>query len=260
MSIDTAAILGWMEQASVIARGHFKQAIGRRKQDRTWVTEADLEIERFLVGKIRAAFPDHAILGEESGSHAGSADALWAIDPIDGTHSFMQGLPGWSISLGLVRGGLPELGFVAIPSSDEYYWVEPGQGALCNSKPIQARQSAPVTRGDWVATTSRSHQSFAISFPGKLRSYGSIATHLCYVARDAAVGCLLGGEGRGGLWDIAAGVAILRAAGGDLFTLDGAALPLAELSRPGFVEPHLIACAPSVVAQLLPHFTPLASA
>lgn len=256
MDIDTALILGWMEQAATIARGHFRQATGRRKQDRTWVTEADLEIEGFLVERLRAAFPGHAIVGEESGGHAGAADHLWAIDPIDGTHSFMQGLPGWSISLGLIRGGLPALGFVAIPSADEYYWVEPGQGARCNGAPIAARQGG-VGRGDWVATTSRSHQHLAISFPGKLRSYGSVATHLCYVARDAAVACLLGGEGRGGLWDIAGGVAILRAAGGDLFTLDGAALPPAELSRPGFVEPPMIACSPAVIGELLPSFRPL---
>lgn len=256
MNIDTGVVLGWMQEASTIARGFFKEVVGELKQDRTWVTEADREIERYLVGQVKAAFPGHAILGEESGRHAGSAEYLWAIDPIDGTQSFMQGLPGWSISLGLIHKGQPALGFVAIPTTDDYYWVDPEGVARCNGKPISVRQSATIDKSDWVALTSRSHQSFTITFPGKVRGFGSIATHLCYVARDAAIATLLGGEGRGGLWDIAAGVAILRAAGGDVFTFDGAPLQAADLAGSDFVEPHLIACAPAVVAELLRTIAP----
>jgi len=257
VKIDIAPVLGWMEQATAIARGYAKGAAARRKADRTWVTEADTTIEAFFVGQIRAAFPGHAILGEETGRHAGSADYLWAIDPIDGTQSFMQGLPGWSISLGLIANGRPLLGFVSVPCSEELYWVEPGAGARCNGEPITVRESADVARDDWVAATSRAHRSFQITFPGKLRSYGSIATHLCYVARDAAVACLLGGAGRGGLWDVAAGVAILQAAGGALFTLDGAPIPPATMADPAFVEPPMIACAPAVLPRLLPSFRPM---
>jgi myo-inositol-1(or 4)-monophosphatase len=205
-TFDTNALIGWLEQAGTIARSYFKEVVGQRKQDRTWVTQADLEIEQYLIGQIHSHFPGHGILGEETGSADSGAEYIWAIDPIDGTQSFIQGLPGWSVSLGLIRNGLPLLGFVYIPTTDDHYWCEAGGGAFCNGKPIHVRSSAEIDKSDWLALTSRSHLSYQITFPGKVRGFGSIATHLCYVARDAAVGALLGGEGRGALWDIAAGV------------------------------------------------------
>ncbi|NJN16182.1 MAG: inositol-phosphate phosphatase [Oscillochloris sp.] len=194
--IPTATILGWMDEATALARSYFKEVVGQRKQDRSWVSAADLEIEQLLIARVKAQFPEHGILGEESGAQHGSGADIWAIDPIDGTQSFLQGLPGWSISLGLIRNGRPLYGFVSIPSTDDHYWCD-DQGAYCNGKAIHVRETATIGKGDWIALTSRSHQSFRLGFPGKVRGFGSIASHLCYVARDAAVAALLGGEGRG---------------------------------------------------------------
>lgn len=258
LTIDTTEILGWMEHAGGIARQYFKEVVGQRKQDKTWVTQADLDIERYFVARLHERFPDHGILGEETGVGGGSAGAIWAIDPIDGTQSFLQGLPGWSISLGLIEDGRPTHGFVYIPASDDYYWTDEAGRAICNGKPIRVRTSATLDRSDWVALTSRSHLTYQISFPGKVRGFGSIATHLCYVARDVAVAALLGGEGRGGLWDIAAGLAILRAAGGEVFTFDGQPIAIDGLSGADSIEAPMIAASPAVIETLLGYIKPFA--
>src|SRR5689334_3541376 len=120
---DLDELCSWVRDAGVLARQFFNQVTGRRKPDRSWVTEADLAIERSMVAQIAARYPQHGIIGEEQTRHQVDSEFLWALDPLDGTASFIAGLPTWGISLGLLRQGLPYLGLVYLPLLGDYYWA-----------------------------------------------------------------------------------------------------------------------------------------
>lgn len=207
----------WAEEAGHIALHYFNVAETRIKADRSVVTEADIQIETLLRERIGAAYPEHAIIGEEQGGALIEAEYLWAIDPIDGTSGFTQGLPIWGISIGLLRYGVPVLGSVYLPLIGEWYEVDLEGPATFNGHPLQVTTGNLLDSEAWICVPSNIHRRYAIDFPGKVRSLGSVAAYLCYVARGTAAGALVG---RAAIWDIAAGLAILRRAGGDMHLLE----------------------------------------
>ena len=105
-----------------------------RKDDGTFVTPADREIEALLRERIAEAYPDHAVLGEEEGD-AGAADAKarWIVDPIDGTHNFMRGVPIWATLIACERDGAIEVGVVSAPALGTRWWAGRGLGAYRGS-------------------------------------------------------------------------------------------------------------------------------
>jgi myo-inositol-1(or 4)-monophosphatase len=225
--IDIEEVIAWVRDAGTIARHYFNQAEARRKADNSLVTQADVAIERTLVERIAARYPQHGIIGEEQTNTGAGGEFLWALDPLDGTASFVAGLPMWGVSLGLLRGGVPYLGVVYLPLLDDCYWVGPTGAALLNGRAIHVAQPRAWESEDWLSVPSNSHRRFTIDFVGKTRSLGCTAASLCYVARGgSAVGALIT---RAAIWDIAAGLAILRAAGGHATSLSGAPLDTTTL-------------------------------
>jgi fructose-1,6-bisphosphatase/inositol monophosphatase family enzyme len=247
--IDMAEVRTWAREGGAIARRHFNNVAARRKRDRTWVTQADVEIEQFLRERISAHHPDHGITGEEGEPFAADREFVWSLDPLDGTDAFVDGLPVWGVSIGLLRHGAPYLGVVALPMADEDYWTD-GQGsAYRNDTPISVSDAATFDRNDWILVTSRAHTDYTIRFPGKTRSLGSLAAHCCYVARGSAIGAVLGYPH---LWDIAAGFAILSAAGGIAVTLDGDLPPIPRLFKQSKAARPLLITTPALRDALLP--------
>jgi myo-inositol-1(or 4)-monophosphatase len=242
--LDFDELRPWLHEAGAIARQHFNQGAGWRKADRSWVTAADHAIERVLVAHIAARYPQHGIIGEEQARRDLDHEFLWAIDPLDGTASFVAGLPLWCVSLGLLRHGQPYFGIVYLPLLDDCYWAGPDGPAFLNGQPIQVLAPRAWESEDWIAVPSNIHRRYTVSFKGKVRSIGSVAAEFCYVARGGAVGALIG---RAAIWDIAAGMAILRAAGGIAVGLSGASLDTARLcdGQP-LPEPLLIGAAAHV--------------
>jgi myo-inositol-1(or 4)-monophosphatase len=219
--VDFDEIRSWMQECGAIARTHFNHVVGRRKADRSWVTEADVAIERVLVERIGRRYPNHGIIGEEQTRSETGREYLWALDPIDGTAAFVAGLPTWGISVGLLYQGAPHLGMIFFPVLDDYYWAGPSGDAFLNGRPIRVLAPRDWEGQDWIATPSNAHRRFTIDFAGKTRSLGSTVASFCYVARGSAVGGLIT---RAAIWDIAAGLAILRAAGGVAIGMSGASL------------------------------------
>ncbi len=240
--IDLDELRAWLRECGAIARQHFNQVAGHRKADRSWVTEADLAIERLLAERLAARYPHHGIIGEEQTQHALDRKFLWALDPLDGTSSFVAGLPTWSISLGLLRAGVPHFGMIYLPLLEDFYWAGPDGPAFLNGRPILVAPPRAWESEDWLSVPSNAHRRFLIDFVGKTRSLGSIAAALCYVARGSAIGALLS---RAGIWDIAAGLAILRAAGGDVAGLSGAPLDTAAILDGQTLTEPIIAAAPA---------------
>lgn len=204
-------VRAWARDAGVIALKYYNDVVPRRKPDRSLVTAADEEIERLLRARIKAAYPAHGILGEEQGRHNTDAEYLWALDPIDGTGVFVQGIPIWGISIGLLHHGHPVLGCFFMPALNEWYEADLTGPALFNGQPIETMREGLLDSEAYLCVPSNIHRRYTINYPGKVRSLGSTAAYMCYVARGTAAGALLG---RAKLWDIAAGMVLLERAGG----------------------------------------------
>ncbi|MEI6241681.1 MAG: inositol monophosphatase family protein [Planctomycetia bacterium] len=127
------------------------------KADRSPVTEADLAAEKILRDTLLAAFPDDAFLGEESGTVAGTSGYEWIVDPIDGTKSFIRGVPLWATLVGCRHAGRGVLGVIAIPALDETVYAAAGGGAWHvrrGGPALPARVSTRPTLGESLCCTS----------------------------------------------------------------------------------------------------------
>ena len=210
------------------------------KADETPVTQVDRAIEALLVGHIHREFPHHRIRAEEGGRGSGDAEFTWVIDPLDGTRAYISGLPIWGISAGLLRDQEPLAGAFFLPAVHELYWGD-GQHAFLND-----RRLSPPTLGlnsphAFLAVPSNCHLEYEISF-GRVRSLGSTAAHLVYVARGAAIGAL---TRRVRLWDLAGVLPILAALDIDLRYLSGAPWRVHDLMEGQRAsEPLVVAPAP----------------
>ncbi len=189
------------------------------------VTDVDEMSERLIVSRIRQNFPDHRILGEESGSSQ-SPDSgsgyRWIIDPLDGTTNFAHGYPFFCVSIGLEVDDEIQLGVVYAPVSDELFFAERGQGAFLNGKRIAVSTTDSLIRS-LLATGFNPDRDLArenlkhwerLTFRTQaLRRDGSAALNLCFVASGR-----FDAYWEIGLkpWDLAAGSLIVREAGGSV--------------------------------------------
>ena len=125
------AALAWCVETDAIAMKHFRKTSPERKPDRTFVTEADTAIEQRLRDKIAAAFPKHGIVGEEFGELApkDKAKTRWYIDPIDGTHNYMRGVPIFGTLLAVERDGELQAAVISAPALRQRWGAWRGGGA-----------------------------------------------------------------------------------------------------------------------------------
>jgi histidinol-phosphatase len=132
-----AELRGWLDiaqaacdEADALAREHFRRDLQiETKPDRTLVTQADTAIERRIRSRLADAFPDHGLVGEEYGVEAGDAPIRWYIDPIDGTHNFIRGVPLFGTLLAVQRDGELQAAVLSAPALDERWWAHRGGGA-----------------------------------------------------------------------------------------------------------------------------------
>jgi myo-inositol-1(or 4)-monophosphatase len=208
-----------------LALEYFHQAQVSWKPDGSMVTDADLAIQEYLATEIARAFPDDAVVGEEGQPEQGRTDALysWVLDPVDGTNNFGRGLPGFAVSIGVLRNRQPFAGAVYDPITRWLFTACAGRGAWLNERPLRTRP-APLSRSSLFAIRSPLEEgvpSFIEEWLRRyrLRRFGSTALHLCYVALGALD---LVHDHRASLWDIAGAAPVLLEAGGVLTTVDGA--------------------------------------
>jgi myo-inositol-1(or 4)-monophosphatase len=240
-------------QAGKIALQYFEKVTIERKADRSYVTEADRAVERFLWEEISRRYPEHGFFGEEYGQkEVEGREYLWAIDPVDGTAPFVFGFPIWAVSVGLVceRGCI--LGFVYLPVLDQMFWNIEGEPAYLNDRRLQVHEPIALGPGTTILMPSSVMRDFEVSYKGRGLAFGSAASNLCYVAKGNIQGGLIDSIR---LYDIAAGTAILKAAGGELRYLSGREVDLWEL-RDGHKTPEVTVMGhPENVAQLQKLFT-----
>jgi inositol-phosphate phosphatase / L-galactose 1-phosphate phosphatase / histidinol-phosphatase len=145
----------WLaDAAGAVARRYFRQPIGvDTKPDRTPVTIADREAEATMRAAIERRFPDDGILGEEFGTVRAKATRVWVLDPIDGTMSFIAGIPLFGILIALVDDGIPALGIIDQPISRERWVGAAGQATNRNGVPVLTRTCSAIDAASLYATS-----------------------------------------------------------------------------------------------------------
>ena len=186
------------------------------------VTDADRASEKLVAERLAEAFPADGLLGEETGYSvtASASDRLWVVDPLDGTTNYAHGFPIFAVSIGLIVGGTVEVGAVFVPSLDEMFSAERGQGARLNGREIAPSacddvQNALLCSGFPYAVEEREQafehwRTFTLASRA-VRRIGSAAYDLCCVACGRFDGYWERGPAA---WDLAAGSLIVTEAGG----------------------------------------------
>ena len=199
-------------EAGAIAAAQFGSSVARRKSDGSLVTKTDEQLDRLLAQRIRAAFPDDAILSEEQVTiYDPRAARTWVVDPLDGTTNFARGLPTWGVSIALLQSGAPVLGVLYFPLLEELYSAAQGHGATRNGEPIHTDSATVMDDEHIFMECTRTRARYRLTIPLKSRMMGSAAFHMCKVADGSA---MAGSEATPKVWDIAAAGLILTEAGG----------------------------------------------
>lgn len=203
-----------------------------------FVTETDQEIERYLIKEIKHEYPDHKFIGEESNAVADIGELTcaptWIIDPVDGTTNFVHGYPNVCISIALTVHCDVELGVIFNPILNMFFSAIRGEGAFLNDKPISVGSAnklsdalVAVEYGSNRTEESRSVFNHNVDYLAMtahgIRSSGSAAWNLAQVARGAIDLYMEMGLH---VWDMAAGVIIIREAGGTVIDPDGSEFEL----------------------------------
>ncbi len=193
------------------------------------VTDADRLAEQAIVETIQRVYPDHEILAEERGAVSRKPSSYkWVIDPLDGTTNFAHGFPAYCVSIGLEYQGCCVLGVVLDPTRRELFVAETGRGAFVNDRPIHVSRAAALNAALLVtgfaydirhsANNNLDHFArFSLRTQG-VRRIGAAALDLCYVASGRLDGFW---ELKLQPWDTAAGVVILKEAGGRITDFAG---------------------------------------
>src|SRR3954464_2799932 len=203
----------------------------RSKQVNDFVTEIDREAEAAIIDAVRKAYPEHAILGEESGAvgaESGKAEYRWIIDPLDGTTNFIHGFPQYCVSIGVEHRGALAHAVIYDPSRNELFTASKGRGAFLNDRRIRVSkclklQDALVGTGFPFKELSRAdlylkQLKALMEKSSGVRRAGAAALDLAYVACGR-----LDAFWELGLmpWDMAAGVLLIQEAGGLVGNLEG---------------------------------------
>jgi myo-inositol-1(or 4)-monophosphatase len=190
------------------------------KQQWDFVSEVDKLAEAEIIKELRRAYPDHAILAEESGQ-TGKGPLTWVIDPLDGTHNYLRGIPHFSVSIALLDKGVPIHAVVFDPLRDELYTASKGDGAYLNDRRMRVGKRENLG-GAMIATgfpyRQRAHLDAQLDMTRAIlgqaediRRSGSAALDLAYVAASRYDGYFEIGLKP---WDMAAGVLLVHEAGG----------------------------------------------
>jgi histidinol-phosphatase len=231
VSNELQAALDAAEAAAEVIRAHYGRGIGVRiKPDTSPVTEADELAEKTIREVLSARFPAFGFYGEESGQHGMDAEAIWIVDPIDGTKCFVRDIPFFSPQIALWRGGRPVLGVSSAPVFGELAWAEEHAGAFLNGRPIHVSSiadlaQATVSTGNIKAIARSSAwlgMGRLVDLAYSTRGYGDFV-HYHLLARGALEVVV---ESDLSIYDFAALTVIIREAGGTVTDLQGQALRL----------------------------------
>lgn len=221
------AIQAALEAGKILEKYFETEILSEFKEDNTPVTMADRESEEIIKKIILENFPEHSIIGEETGVTTNGGEHVWHIDPIDGTRNFANGIPIFAVSIALVHQDKVIVGVVYNPASGSLFFAEKGKGAYLNDKRIfvskddKANSIVTVAPGKTSAGKTLMRElmySLPKNVVRSMRELGSTAVELSYVARGGLEANIQLGFNT---YDFAAGVLLVQEAGGKITGLDG---------------------------------------
>jgi len=234
------------EAAKLIMEVYASDFSARAKSDSSPVTDADQQAENLILARLAKLTPDIPIVSEEAASNGyvpETGQLFWLVDPLDGTKEFISRNGEFTVNIALIENAHPVLGVVLAPALDRAYAGAEGSGAFVEEQGVRRRIFCrPVPEEGLTVVASRSHgdenaldQFLAGRRVADRVSVGS-SLKLCLVADGKAD--VYPRLGRTMEWDIAAGDAVLRAAGGQVCLLDGSEF---TYGKPIFENPHFVA-------------------
>jgi histidinol phosphatase-like enzyme (inositol monophosphatase family) len=234
MALDKAELerlldfaVGVAREAGAITQRYFGGSfVVARKADDSFVTQADREAERFIRRAIEEAYPEDSILGEEEGQRLGSSNRRWIIDPIDGTYSFVHGVPLYGVLIGLEIETEASVGVVNLPALGELVYAARGLGCFLNGEPARVSTTATLDRALLLATDFGVCEQYGFG-AAAARLQASVSARRTW---GDAYGHMLVATGRADImldpvmnvWDCAALLPILEEAGGTFTDWKGA--------------------------------------
>ena len=254
MALPASAPSAWLDELALLARRagaavmevYASDFSVSGKADASPVTEADVRAEAIIVAGLTALAPGIPVVAEEAMA-AGAAPQIgqrfWLVDPLDGTREFISRNGEFTVNIALIEDGAPLAGVVYAPAIDQLYAGWLGQGAFIEEAGVRRAMVCrkPPPEG-LVVVSSRSHgdeatlRAYLAGRQVASVAYAGSSLKLCLIANAQAD--LYPRFGRTMEWDIAAGHAVLAAAGGHVDTLMGGAL---GYGKPGFENPHFVA-------------------
>ncbi len=252
------AIRAARKAGNVIAKSYENRADieTQVKGNYDYVTNVDKAAEAAVIETIRASYPDHSIITEESGVLAGNdRDTQWVIDPLDGTTNFIKGFPHFAVSIAIRVKGRTEVGVVYDPIKNELFTAVRGEGAKLNDIRLRVADRRDM-KGTVLATGFPFKQAklmpihmammnALITDAADFRRTGSAALDLCYTAANRVDGFFEMGLKP---WDIAAGELVVREAGGLVCDFNG--------GHDYLKDGHIVAAHPRVVKEILTKIQP----
>ncbi|MES2198860.1 MAG: inositol monophosphatase family protein [Chlamydiota bacterium] len=231
-------------EAALLAGSYLQKSFGTlhtintKEGKQNLVTECDLKSEELILSFIRKKFPEHGFLAEEQGEENPSAKIIWVIDPLDGTVNFANDVPHFAISIAACQEGEVLSGVILNPLTQEVFIAEKDKGAFCNNKPLWVSQvksldHALLSTGFPYNVNENPMQcieifTYFLKLGTPIRRFGSAALDLAYVAAGRFDAYWETGLSP---WDVAAGILLVKEAGGSISTWDGKDHPLLKRSN-----------------------------
>lgn len=195
------------------------------KPNKSLVASADLKSNESIIKTIKNAFHGHSVLSEETGLEDNGSDFKWVIDPLDGTHNFLHGIPIFGISIALQHKGKVVFGVIHFPALKITAFAESGKGAFLNGKRIRVSNKISLDHSIVAFEFSYSNRKEKINFLNgvidktiDIRDFGAATYNLMLVACGKCEGFVVLSTKE---WDIAAGFLIVEEAGGKITDLEG---------------------------------------
>jgi len=220
-----------VEAATAASLAHFRRGVRVEvKPDRTPVTAADRDAEAAILSVLKESFPGHAVLGEETGAHQGSAESRWIVDPIDGTRGFTRGGSFWGPLVALEHEREIVVGAMALPALGEVYWSARGRGAWLTSgtgAPTRLRVSGVGQWGESTLSLGEFRNLFSPPRDKALVDLASSAAQARCYGDLAGAAMVLNGRAEAWIeagvkvWDLAPLRVLAEEAGGRFTDFDG---------------------------------------
>jgi len=194
-----------------------------------FVTNCDKKVEKILINELQIARPNYSILSEEIGEINNDSTCKWIIDPIDGTANFLHGIPHFAISVGLEENNEIIAGIIYDPIKDEMFIAEKGNGSYLNNQRMRVSSRSklkdcvvftggPRQNAENKNTVLKEYNNFSSEVHIPIRKLGSAALDMAYVAAGRCDGYW---QRNLNYWDVAAGIIIVKEAGGFVTDFEG---------------------------------------